>query len=233
MDAKTFVQNLNKDNEALFRASELQVKSYFDSKPSKEELVDHFTGRMINERMNMIEISAQVASAPADADVTELNLLSKQAQDEAKHFRMVKDVIEHISGKPVDVARAVEEHSKKLDSKGAALIKKYGGDKDELMLALYQMIAEGRAARNWFMMSECIDDDFVARTYAKIAKDEKFHSSIGRRKLIELCDDEQAQQRIMAVANEMRKDLFLITCAKSGMNAESKKIMEDAYGALH
>jgi len=126
----------------------------------------------------------------------------------------------------------VEEHSTKLDSKGAALIKKYGGDKDELMLALYQMIAEGRAARNWSMMSECIEDDFVARTYAKIAKDEKFHSSIGRRKLIELCDDATAQQRIMEVADEMRKDLFLITCAKSGMNAESKQIMEDAYGAL-
>lgn len=233
MDSKAFVQHLSKTNEALFRASELQVKSYFDSKPSKEELVDHFTGRMINERMNMIEISAQVASAPADADVTELNLLSKQAQDEAKHFRMVKDVIEHISGKPVDVPAAVEEHSKKLDSKGAALIKKYNGDSDELMLALYQMIAEGRAARNWAMMSECIDDDFVARTYAKIAKDEKFHSSIGRRKLIQLCDDVAAQQRILEVANEMRKDLFLITCAKSGMNAESKKIMEDAYGALN
>jgi len=233
MDAKTFVQNLTRDNEALFRASELQVKSYFDSRPSREELIDHFTGRMINERMNMIEISAQVAAAPADADVTELNLLSKQAQDEAKHFRMVKEVIEHISGQPVDVAQAVQEHSRRLDTKGAALIKKYGADKDELMLALYQMIAEGRAARNWAMMSECIEDDFIARTYAKIAKDEKFHSSIGRRKLIELCDNEQAQQRIMDVANEMRKDLFLITCAKSGMNAESKTIMEEAYGALN
>jgi 1,2-phenylacetyl-CoA epoxidase catalytic subunit len=233
MDARTFVQTLSKNNEALFRASELQVKSYFDSKPSKEELIDHFTGRMINERMNMIEISAQVAAAPADADVTELNLLSKQAQDEAKHFRMVKDVIEHISGQPVDVAAAVEEHSTKLNSKGAALIKKYNGDTDELMLALYQMIAEGRAARNWAMMSECIEDDFVARTYAKIAKDEKFHSSIGRRKLMQLCDDKDAQQRISEVADEMRKDLFLITCAKSGMNAESKQIMEDAYGALN
>jgi rubrerythrin len=233
MDSKSFVQQLSKNNEALFRASELQVKSYFDSKPGQEELVDHFTGRMINERMNMIEIAAQIARAPADADTTELNLLAKQAQDEAKHFRMVKDVIEHISGEPVDVAAAVEQHSKKLDSKGAALIKKYGGDKDELMLALYQMIAEGRAARNWAMMSECIEDEFIARTYAKIAKDEKFHSSIGRRKLIELCDDATAQQRILEVADEMRKDLFLITCAKSGMNAESKQIMEDAYGALN
>jgi hypothetical protein len=93
MDAKTFVQNLGRDNEALFRASELQVRSYFESQPSREELVDHFTGRMINERMNMIEMAAQVAAAAADADVTELNLLSKQVQDEARHFRMVKEVI--------------------------------------------------------------------------------------------------------------------------------------------
>ena len=233
MDSKAFVQQLSNNNEALFRASELQVKSYFDSKPSKEELIDHFTGRMINERMNMIEMSAQIASAPADADVTELNLLSKQVQDEAKHFRMVKDVIEHISGKSVNIAKAVEEHSKKLDSKGAALIKKYGGDKDELMLAIYQMIAEGRAARNWAMMSECIDDSFIARTYAKIAKDEKFHSKIGQRKLLQLCDSQEAQKRILDIVDNMRKDLFLITCAKSGMNADSKKIMENAYGTLH
>jgi len=233
MNARNFVQELAKGNEAMFRASELQVKSYFDSKPSKEELVEHFTGRMVNERMNLIEISAQIAAAPADADVTELNLLSKQAQDEARHFRMVKDVIEHISGQECNVEAAVEEHSKKLDTKGAALIKKYGADKDPLMLALYQFVAEGRAARNWAMMSECIEDDFVARTYAKIAKDEKFHSKIGERKLLQLCAEEEAQERIMEVANAMRKDLFLITCAKSGMNAESKQIMEDAYGTLH
>lgn len=232
MNAKQFVTQLSQDNEALFRASELQVKSYFDSRPSQQELTEHFIGRMVNERMNLVEISAQIANAPADADPVHLNLLSKQAQDEARHFRMVKDVVEHISGQPVDVEAAVQEHSKKLDTKGAALIKKYGADKDELMLALYQMIAEGRAARNWAMMSECIEDDFVAKTYAKIARDEKFHSQIGRRQLLEFCDDEQAQQRILQVVDQMRKDLFLITCAKSGMNAESKRIMEDAYGPL-
>lgn len=233
MQAAQFVEYLEKGNEAMFRASELQVKAYFDSKPSKEELIDHFKGRMVNERMNMVEISAAIAAAPADADVRELNLLSKQALDEAKHFRMVKNVIEHISGEECDVQAAVEEHADKLDTKGAALIKKYGADKDPLMLAVYQMIAEGRAARNWKMMSECIDDDFVARTYAKIAKDEKFHASIGRRKLLELCVDPQAQQKVKDVVDAMRKDLFLITCAKSGMNAESKEIMEEAYGPLN
>lgn len=232
MQAANFIENLELGNEAMFRASELQVKAYFDSKPSKEELIDHFKGRMVNERMNMVEISAQIASAPADADVTELNLLSKQAQDEAKHFRMVKNVIEHISGEPCDVAAAVQEHASKLDTKGAALIKKYGADKDPLMLAVYQLIAEGRAARNWKMMSECIEDQFVAKTYAKIAKDEKFHASIGRRQLMKLCEDPVNQQRVLEVVDAMRKDLFLITCAKSGMNPESKKMMEDAYGPL-
>lgn len=232
MQAAQFVEHLELNNEALFRASELQVKSYFDSKPSKAELIDHFKGRMVNERMNMVEISAQIAAAPADADTTELNLLAKQAQDEAKHFRMVKNVIEHISGEKCDVAAAVAEHASKLDTKGAALIKKYGADKNPVMLALYQLMAEGRAARNWAMMSECIDDSFVASTYAKIAKDEKFHASIGRRQLLKLCEDPVAQQQIVEVANAMRKDLFLITCAKSGMNAESKAIMEDAYGPL-
>lgn len=232
MQSALFIENLEQGNEAMFRASELQVKAYFDSKPSKEELIEHFKGRMVNERMNMVEIAAQVAAAPADADVNELNLLSKQAQDEAKHFRMVKNVIEHLSGEPCDVEAAVTEHSAKLDTKGAALIKKYGADKDPLMLAVYQLIAEGRAARNWKMMSECIEDPFIARTYAKIAKDEKFHASIGRRQLMKLCEDVVNQQRIMQIVDSMRKDLFLITCAKSGMNPESKKIMEEAYGEL-
>jgi hypothetical protein len=232
MQAAQFIEQLEFNNEALFRASELQVKSYFDSKPSKAELIDHFKGRMVNERMNMVEISAQIAAAPADADTTELNLLAKQAQDEAKHFRMVKNVIEHISGEPCDVEAAVEDHASKLETKGAALIKKYGADKNPVMLGLYQLIAEGRAARNWAMMSECIEDTFVAGTYAKIAKDEKFHASIGRRQLLKLCEDPVAQQQILEVADAMRKDLFMITCAKSGMNPESKKIMEDAYGSL-
>jgi rubrerythrin len=232
MQSAQFVEQLELGNEAMFRASELQVKAYFDSKPSKAELIDHFKGRMVNERMNLIEISAQIAAAPADADTTELNLLAKQAQDEAKHFRMVRNVIEHLSGEELDVESAVKEHSAKLDTKGAALIKKYGADKDPLMLAVYQLIAEGRAARNWKMMSECIEDQFIARTYAKIAKDEKFHASIGRRQLMKLCEDPLAQARVLAIVDQMRKDLFLITCAKSGMNPESKKIMEDAYGSL-
>jgi hypothetical protein len=49
---------------------------------------------------------------------------------------------------------------------------------------------------------------------------------------MQLCEDPVAQQQITEVANAMRKDLFLITCAKSGMSPESKAIMENAYGSL-
>ena len=94
------------------------------------------------------------------------------------------------------------------------------------------LIAEGRAERVWNKMAECIQDEFISTTYAKIAKDEKFHASIGRRQLMQLCEDSVAQQQIMEVADAMRKDLFLITCAKSGMSPESKAIMENAYGSL-
>ena len=76
--ATQFVEQLRKDNEALFEASKMNVKAYFESKDnSMEALVEHFTGRMVNERMNMVEISNQVANMPADADPIELQ--KKQA----------------------------------------------------------------------------------------------------------------------------------------------------------
>ena len=66
LTAKQFVQKITKENQALFKASQLNVKDYFDSKPSKEELIDHFIGRMVNERMNMVEISQTIANLPAE-----------------------------------------------------------------------------------------------------------------------------------------------------------------------
>ena len=89
MNAKQFIKKMAKDNQALFTASEMQVEAYFDSNPSQEQLVEHFVGRMVNERMNMTEISAKIANMPASTPVEELTLLTKQAQDEAKHFGMV------------------------------------------------------------------------------------------------------------------------------------------------
>jgi rubrerythrin len=232
MKVETFIEKLEQENEALFRACELQVKAYFDSKPSKEELVEHFINRMVNERMNLVEISGNISQAGSNANPDDLYLLAKQAFDEANHFRMVKRVVEHINGAPIDVEAAVESQHGNESSKGASLLDKYEAADDELMLALYQFVAEGRAARNWAMMAECVEDEFVAKSYAKIARDEKFHSNIGKRKLLQLCKDEEQQKRVLAVIDGMRRDLYTINCLKCGMLPESKAMVEQAYGQI-
>ena len=229
MNSKQFVEKLAQDNEALFRASELNVEAYFASNPSKEALVEHFVGRMVNERMNMVEISNKVANAPANMPAEELALLSKQALDEANHFRMVKEVIEHITGEQVDVEAAISAEAAKPTAKGAALLEKYEAQQDPLALAAYQFIAEGRAERVWHKMAECIQDEFISTTYAKIARDEGFHSNIGRRALELLATDEATQARVEEIARTMRMDLFAISCMNTTATAEAKKLMDVAY----
>ena len=228
--AKQFVADIVKGNEALFKASQLNVKDYFDSKPSQEELVEHFIGRMVNERMNMVEISKQVAELPADTDPTELQLLSKQAYDEAVHFRLVKEVIEHIKGEAIDVEAAISAEEAKPTAKGASLLAKYEAETDEAALAAYQLVAEGRAEAVWNTMAECIDDEFISSRYAKIAKDEGFHSNIGARKLEQLVGDAATQARIESLVANMRKDLYEISCRNTTQNSEGKKLVTEAYG---
>ena len=196
MDAKQFVQKIVDENQALFRASQHNVKAYFDSKPAQEELVEHFIGRMVNERMNMVEISNAIANMPADADPVELQLLTQQAHDEAVHFRLVKEVIEHIQGSPVDVSAAIAREAAKPTAKGAGLLAKYGAQDDAAALAAYQLVAEGRAEAVWNQMADCIEDEFISNAYAKIARDEGFHSKIGARKLEQLVTTESEQARI-------------------------------------
>ena len=226
LTAKEFVAKIEAENEALFRASELQIKHYYENVTDKDELIDNFTGRMVNERMNMEEISKEVAALPAGTDPEKLVLLSKQAHDEAKHFQFVKEVVEYLKGEEIDMQEAVESHAERLNQKGAAMIKKYNCNSNPLMLGLYQLLAEGRAARNWGMMAECIEDKFISSRYAKIAKDETFHATLGRMELEKLCDTQEAQDEINAVINDFRKDLFAITCAKTGTLPESAKLME-------
>ena len=120
---------------------------------------------------------------------------------------------------------AVETHAKKLELKGAALIKKYNCNSNPLMLGLYQLLAEGRAARNWGMMAKCIKDPFIANRYAKIAKDETFHATIGRMELEKLCDTQEAQDEINAVINDFRRDLHAINSAKTGELPEARELM--------
>ena len=230
MDAKQFVKKLVEDNQALFQASQLNVKEYFDSKPAQSELVEHFIGRMINERMNMVEIAQQVANMPADADPVELQLLTQQAHDEAVHFRLVKEVIEHIQGAPVDVSAAIAAEAAKPTAKGASLLQKYGAETDAAALAAYQLVAEGRAEAVWNQMAECIEDKFISGAYAKIAKDEGFHSKIGARKLEQLVASAEEQSRIEALVVRMRKDLYDISCKNTTAAEDGKRLVADAYG---
>lgn len=230
MDAKQFVKKIVEENQALFRASQHNVKAYFDSNPAKEELVEHFIGRMVNERMNMIEISQAIANMPADADPVELQLLTQQAHDEAVHFRLVKEVIEHIQGSPVDVQAAIAREAAKPTAKGAGLLAKYGAQDDAAALAAYQLVAEGRAEAVWNQMAECIKDEFISRAYAKIAKDEGFHSKIGARALEKLVTSQEEQARIESLVAQMRRDLYEISCQNTTAAEDGKRLVADAYG---
>jgi rubrerythrin len=230
MDAKQFVKKLVEDNQALFKASQHNVKEYFDSKPAQEELVEHFVGRMVNERMNMVEISQAIAQMPADTPTEELELLTRQAQDEAKHFRMVKEVIEHMTGKPLDVAAAIAAEAAKPTAKGAGLLAKYGAENDAVALAAYQLVAEGRAEAVWNQMADCIEDEFISTSYAKIARDEGFHANIGGWKLEKLAQDEATQDRVEVLVAKMRRDLYDISCKNTVAAAAGRQLVADAYG---
>ena len=230
LTGKQFVSKLQAENEALFKAGALQVEAYFASNPSQSELVEHFVGRMVNERMNMSEISARIAAMPASSSPEELQLLTKQAMDEAIHFRLVKEVVEHITGKTLDVEAAIAAEAAKPTAKGAALLAKYEANSDPIALAVYQFIAEGRAERNWDTMAACISDEFVSSRYAKIARDEGFHASIGARKLEEICDNAEVQAKVEQLAAAMRKDLFEVSCMNSKALPEAKELVAEAYG---
>lgn len=212
LTGKEFVQKIKKENFDLFNQSRVNVRRFFASNPSKDHMIQHFTGRMVNEAMNMKAIAAEVASAPTSMDVTELELLTKQAQDEAKHFRMVKEVIEHISGKTLDVVETFATESASPQAKGAGLLEKYGASSDPAALAAYQLVAEGRAEVVWNEMAECVEDEFISSRYSAIAKDEGFHANIGGWKLEKLVEGAvDVQDRILAMVEQMRYDLLEIS----------------------
>ena len=212
LSGKEFVKKIKKENSELFNQSRINVRCFFASNPSKEHMVKHFRGRMINEAMNMKAIAAEVAAAPASMDVAELELLTKQAQDEAKHFRMVKEVIEHISGETVDVDAAFAAESAAPQAKGATLLDKYGASSDPAALAAYQLVAEGRAEAVWNEMAECVEDEFISSRYAAIAKDEGFHANIGGWKLEKLVEGAaDVRERNLAIVEPMLNDLIEIS----------------------
>lgn len=225
MNSKDVVAKIKAENAELFASSRENARKYFESNPSKEELVDHFIGRMANERMNMVEISKKVADMPSDTSAEELEMLAKQAFDEAVHFKLVKDVVEHIGGKEINVEETLasvagEATDSGASAKGATLLTKYNASSNPVALALYQLIAEGRAEAVWNEMSQCIDDEFVSSRYAKIARDEGFHSNIGAWKLERLIDqDASVVSQIDDLAPKMRKDLMDISNANTAISA--------------
>ena len=228
--ANEFVAGIVAGNQALFEASKSNVKAYFESIPDQASLIEHFTGRMVNERMNMTEISRAISSMPADTPAEELELLAKQAQDEARHFRMVKEVIEHITGKEIDVNEAIAREAAKPTAKGADLLVKYNAQDDEAALAAYQLVAEGRAEAVWDQMADSIEDKFISTRYAKIARDEGFHATLGARKLAKIAIDADTQARVIDLVDRMRKDLYDVSCKNTTTTEDGAKLIADAYG---
>jgi rubrerythrin len=167
---------------------------------------------------------------PADTPTEELELLTRQAQDEARHFRMVKEVIEHMTGQPLDVAAAIAAEAAKPTAKGAGLLAKYGAENDAVALAAYQLVAEGRAEAVWNQMADCIEDEFISTSYAKIARDEGFHANIGGWKLEKLAQDEATQARVEVLVAKMRRDLYDISCRNTTAATAGRQLVADAYG---
>jgi len=145
-------------------------------------------------------------------------------------LKWLKKLLNTFQVKKVDVAKAIAHEAANPTAKGASLLEKFEASNDELALALYQFIAEGRAEVVWEEMSDVIEDSFISNRYAKIAKDEGFHSKIGRAKLEKICGDAETQARAEELAHEIRCDLFRISAANTTPVAEAKELVRQAYG---
>jgi len=234
LTGKELVAKIREDNKPLFEASMMNIRHWFkDPARTKEEYLLHFQGRLANEYMNMIGIAEAIANLPTSAPAEEMLLLTKQAQDEAVHFRLVKEVLEHITGTEVDTQEYLDrEFSRKTNDKGAATLKSYDVANDEVALAIYQLVAEGRASTSWLTMSEIgAYDSFVADKYNKIGKDEAFHSNIGAIRLERLQDaDPTVAGRAIELAAKMRKELYDIIVGNTCDSPGARELAATAYG---
>ena len=224
-----FIEELESKNEALYRASEMQVEAFFKSNPSTDALVEHFSGRACNEYMNMVEVAQRLATQAAHYDRKMITMLAKQVLDEAVHFDLVAQVIEKLTGQPVNVQELLAREKKADQAKGARCLERTSED-DRLGLHLYQFIAEGRAHRVWQRMAEVCADPFIASTYGRIAADEKFHHEIGRLGLERALGSEQDRARALALADEMRHELYEVSCMNCVEVPEARALCVDAYG---
>jgi hypothetical protein len=224
-----FVKSLEEQNEPLFVASEMQVEAFLSSCPSKEALIDHFKGRCANEYRNMEEVAERLVAMRGSASPLLVTQLAKQIFDEANHFRMVAEVLEHLAGEPIDLKAMLEEERNGGQAKGATSLEQFETD-DALALYTYQFIAEGRAHRVWARMAKVMDDDFIASRYRKIAADELFHSNIGRSALSELVD-ESDQARVIEMARGMRRELYEVSCKNTVEVPAARELFEAAQAA--
>jgi len=221
----------------LHRVAEIQTREFFDRfGKDKDMLKKFFHIRVGNERWNMVELAQKVANLPVDVDPNEARLLAKQAWDEAEHYRIVHEILEHLTGEPVDMKAVYAEHGGDAPDirMGASLIKKYEAQDNPIMMHMYQYMAEGRASHVWKIMSQVAGDEYIQTRYARVARDEKFHSEIGRLMLEKLCVTEEAQQEALSYVKEMVWDLFECSCVSLGdfqsASDEVKQIMREAYG---
>lgn len=230
MSGQQFVEELWEENQVLFKASQIQIKAFYDSNPSKDRLHKNFVRRMTNERMNMVEIAKAIAASSYDKEPRELVALAKQMLDEANHFRMVHDIVPHVSGKEVDLANDMSLELADLTTKGARIAERYNVENDEIALGLYQAIVEGHASCNWQVMADSLTDPVLTTTYAKIAADERFHARVGKSSLAKLLDTEEKQAYARELAKKMRKDLYVINCGGNIPIEESRQMIEEFYG---
>lgn len=230
--SKEFVERIKKENEPFMEASRRNIEYYFNQDLSKEELTNHFVGRAANEYLNLIGISKCVAQMGPEVPVEEMQMISKQAHDEANHFKWVKEVVKHIAGPDFDLQGQIEaELAKPVDDRGANLIARYGMDKDEVMMAVYQMVAEGRAHVAWQQMADmCAVDETVAHYYANIARDEKSHAQIGERKLAQMDLSPEKEEEIMELIAKLRPELFKIITNNSTLAPGAYEYAAEAYG---
>lgn len=227
-----FISQLESGNEALFQASEMQVEAFFKSNPSTEAMFEHFAGRCANEYMNMVEVAQHLLEVAPTGDRKMIKLLAHQILDEANHFDMVAKVLERITGRQIDIPALLAQESEGGSAKGARILEDMGKD-DRMALHLYQFIAEGRAHRVWQRMSEVCSDEMIAKTYAKIAADERKHMEFGRLGLEQSLNSAADQERAMKLANEIRKELYEVSCMNCVEVPEARALCVDAYGSSY
>jgi rubrerythrin len=158
-----------------------------------------------------------------------LKKIAKQILDEAVHFDLVAKVLEHLTGKEVDVQALLNSEAEGGGAKGARILENISKE-DRLALHLYQFIAEGRAHRVWQRMADVCADPMIAKTYQKIANDERGHREFGRQGLSEVLKTEADQQRAMKLAQEIRLELYNVSCSNCVEVPAARQMVVEAYG---